>query len=62
LQSRKRAATDDHKEFVNVDMTDRLGRISMENDDETQPKPPVQMQTHPYNSYVVRCECVSFVD
>jgi len=25
LQSRKRAATDDHKEFVNVNMMDRLG-------------------------------------
>jgi len=34
----------------------------MENDDQTQPKPPIWIQTHPYNSYVTKCECMACVD
>jgi len=62
LQSRKRVATEDHKDIANVDITNKVARISMDNDDQTQPKPPIWMRTHPYKSYVPRRECVAYVD
>jgi len=34
----------------------------MDNDDESMPKPPIRMKTHPFNSYVPRNECVAYVN
>jgi len=60
LNNRKRVATENQKEIDNVDMVDKVAQTSADNDDERKPMPP--MQTHSYNAYVTRRECVSFVD
>jgi len=62
LQSRKRGATEDHTEIDNVNIVDKVARISTDNSDQSQPKAPIWMQTHPYNSYVSRYQCMAYVD
>jgi len=55
--TRKRGATNDKKVTDNIEMGNKVARLPMDNDDESMPKPPIQMKTHPYKSYVPRNEC-----
>jgi len=62
LQNKKRPANEDSTGIHNSNIVDKVAQISVENGDQAQPQPLIQMRTNLYNSYVSWCECMAYFD